>query len=79
MHELKTRRMIINPERFQYSRANIYSNAIELENRFHSQLEGGYSLMLMDPSMSPDLRTVMEERLNLHKECQENNERQRTL
>ena len=45
-------------------------NAIEIENRFHAQIEGGYSLTLRDPSMSPSLRTAMEERLNYHKECQ---------
>ena len=75
---LKTRRMIINLERFLYSRANMNPNAIELENRFHAQMEGGYSLMLRDPSMSPALRTAMEERLNYHKECQEKNKRQKT-
>ena len=62
VHDLKTRRMIVNPERFLYSRANMNLNPIELENRFHSQVEGGYSLMLRDPSMSPTLRTAMEER-----------------
>ena len=78
VHNLKARRMIINPERFLYSRANMNPNAIELENRFHAQMEGGYSLMLRDPSMSPTLRTAMEERLNYHKECQEKNKRQKT-
>ena len=78
MRNLKTRRMIINPERFLYSRANINPNAIEVENRFHAQMEGGYSLMQRDSSMSPTLRTAMEERLNYHKECQENNKRQKT-
>ena len=48
---LKTRRMIINPERFLYSRANMNLNPKEVENRFHAQMEGGYSLMLRDPSM----------------------------
>ena len=73
---LKTRRMIINPERFLYSSANMNPNPIELENRFHAQMEGGYSLMLRD-SMSPTLRMAMEERLNYHKECQEKNKRQK--
>ena len=68
--DLKTRRMIINPERFLYSRANMNPNPIEVENRFHAQMEGGYSLTLRDPSMSPSLRMAMEERLNYHKECQ---------
>ena len=76
--DLKTRRMIINPERFLYSRANMNPNAIEVENRFHAQMEDGYSLTLRDPSMSPSLRTAMEERLNYHKECQEKNKRQKT-
>ena len=75
---LKTRRMIINPERFLYPRANMNPNPIEVENRFHTQMEGGYSLMLRDPSMSPTLRTAMEERLNYHKECWEKNKRQKT-
>ena len=61
VHNLKTRRMIINPERFLYSRANMNPNAIELENRFHAQMEGGYSLMLRDPSMSPTLRMAIAE------------------
>ena len=74
--DLKIRRMIINPERFLYSSANMNPNPIELENRFHAQMEGGYSLMLRD-SMSPTLRMAMEERLNYHKECQEKNKRQK--
>ena len=78
VHDLKTRRMIVNPERFLYSRANKNPNPIELENRFHSQMEGGYSLMLRDPSISPTLRMAMEERLNYHKEYQEKNKRQKT-
>ena len=70
VHDLKARRMIINPERFLYSRANINPNPIEVENRFHAQMEGGYSLTLSD-SMSPTLRMAMEERLNYHKESRE--------
>ena len=46
VHNLKARRMIINPERFLYSRANTNPNTIEIENRFHAQMEGGYSLSL---------------------------------
>ena len=46
VHKLKTKRMIINPQRFLYSRANMNLNAIELENRFHAQMEGGYRLAL---------------------------------
>ena len=76
--KLKTKKMIINPERFLYSRANMNPNAIELENRFHAQMEVGYSLALRDPSMSPNLRMAMEERLKYHKECQDKNKRQRT-
>ena len=53
-------------------------NAIELENRFHAQMEGGYSLALRDPSMSPNLRMAMKERLKYHTECQDKNKRQRT-
>ena len=34
--DLKTRRMIINPELFLYSRANMNPNPIEFENRFHA-------------------------------------------
>ena len=75
---LKTRRMIINPERFLYSRANINPNPIEVEKRFHAQMERGYNLTLRDPSMPPSLRMAMEERLNYHKECQEKNKRQKT-
>ena len=33
--DLQTRRTIINPERFLYSRANMNSNPIEEENRLH--------------------------------------------
>ena len=76
--DLKTRRMIRNPERFLYSRANMNPNAIEIENRFHAQMERGYSLMLRDPSMSSSLRMAMEERLNYHKKCQDKNKRQKT-
>ena len=78
MHVLKTKRMIINPERFLYSKANMNPNPIEVENRFHTQIGGGYSVMLRDQSMSPSLRMAMEERLNYHKECQEKNKRQKT-
>ena len=78
VHDLKTRRMIINPERFLYSRANMNPNPIEVENRFHAQMEEGYSLTLRDPSMSPTLKMAMEERLNYHKECQEKTKRQKT-
>ena len=46
VRNLKTRRMIINPERFLYSRANMNPNTIEIENRFHAEMEGGYSLSL---------------------------------
>ena len=74
---LQTRRTIINPERFLYSRANMNPNPIEVENRFHAEMEGGYSIMLRD-SMSPTIRMAMEERLNYHKECQEKNKRQKT-
>ena len=35
MCDLQTRRTIINPERFLYSRANMNPNPIEEENRFH--------------------------------------------
>ena len=48
MHALKTRRMIINPERFLYSKANMNPNPIEVENRCHAQMEAGYSVMLRD-------------------------------
>ena len=75
---LKTRRMIINLERFLYSRANINPNPIQVEKRFHAQMEHGYSLTLRDPSIPPSLRMAMEERLNYHKECQEKNKRQKT-
>ena len=78
VHALKTRRMIINPEKFLYSKANMNPNPIEVENRFHAQMGGDYSVMLRDQSMSPSLRTAMEERLNYHKECQEKNKRQKT-
>ena len=70
VHNLKTRRMITNPERFLYSKGNMNPNPIEVENRFHAQKEGGYSLTLRD-SMSQTLRMAMEERLNYHKECGE--------
>ena len=33
--DLQTRRTIINPERFLYSRANMNPNSIEEENRLH--------------------------------------------
>ena len=76
--DLQTRRTIINPERFLYSRANMNPNSIEVENRFHAEMEGGYSITLRD-SMSPTLRMGMEERLNYHKECREKNKRQKKL
>ena len=75
VHNLQTRRTIINPERFLSSRANMNLNPMEIENRFHAQMEGGYSLTLRDPSMSPSFRMAMEERLNYHKECREKNKR----
>ena len=37
-------------------------NPIEVENRFHAEMEGAYSIMLRD-SMSPTLRMGMKERL----------------
>ena len=48
VHTSKTRRMIMNPERFLYSKANMNPNPIEVDNRFHAQMEGGYSIMLRD-------------------------------
>ena len=53
-------------------------NPIEVENRFHAQMEHGYSVTLRDPSMSPSLRMAVEEQLNYHNECQEKNKRQKT-
>ena len=57
--------MIINLERFLYSKANMIPNPIKVENRYHAQMEGGYSVMLRDQSMSPSLRAVMEEKIEL--------------
>ena len=74
--DLQTRRMIISPERFLYSRANMNLNPIEEENRLHAKMEGGYIVMLRD-SMSPTVRVAMEERLNFHRECREKNKRQK--
>ena len=54
---LQTRRMIISPERFLYSRANMDLNPIEEENRLHAKMEGGYIVMLRD-SMSSTVRSV---------------------
>ena len=68
--------MIINPERFLYSRANMNLNPIEEENRLHAKMEGGYIVMLMD-SMSPTVRVAMEERLNFLREYREKNKRQK--
>ena len=48
VHDLQTRRMIMNPERFLYSKANMNPNPIEVDNRFHAKMEGGYSIMLRD-------------------------------
>ena len=76
VRNLQTRRTIINPERFLYSRANMNPNPIEDENRLHAEMEGGYIVMLGD-SMSPTVRVTMEERLNFHRECQEKNKRQK--
>ena len=74
VRDLQTRRAIINPERFLYSRAN--PNPIEDENRLHAEMEGGYIVMLRD-SMSATLRAAMEDRLNFHRECLENNKIQK--
>ena len=74
--DLQTRRTIINPERFLYSRANMNPNPIEDENRLHAEMKEGYIVMLRD-SMSPTVRAAMEERLNFHRECQEKNKRQK--
>ena len=75
--DLQTRRTIINPERFLYSRANMNPNPIE-ENRLHAEMEGGYIVILRD-SMSPTVRAAMEKRLNFHRECQEKNKRQKKI
>ena len=76
VHDLQTRRTIINSERFLYSRANMNQSPIEEENRLHAEMEGGYIVTLRD-SMSPTVRAAMEERLNFHRECWEKNKRQK--
>ena len=68
--------MIINPERFLYSRVNMNPNPIEDEDRLHAKMEGGYIVMLRD-SMFPTVRAAMEERLNFHRECREKNKNKR--
>ena len=52
-HVLQTKRPIINPEGFLYSRANMNLNAIELLNR---------------DDIQPELRTL-EGRVAYHQEC----------
>ena len=76
VHDLQTRRMIMNPERFLYSRANMNPNPIQDENSLHAEKEGGYIVMLRD-SMSLTVRAAMEERLNFYRECWEKNKRQK--
>ena len=76
VYNLQTRRMIINPERFLYSRANMNPNPIEDKDRLLAKMEGGYIVMLRD-SMSPTVRAAMEERLNIHRECREKNKNKR--
>ena len=76
VRDLQTRRMIIKPERFLYSRANMNPNPIEDEDRLHAEMEEGYIVVLRD-SMSPTVRAAMEERLNFHRKCQEKNKRQK--
>ena len=73
----QTKRMIINPERFLYSRANMHPNVIELLNRFHAQMEHSYVEVLRD-DIQPKLRTTLEGRVAYHQECQERNIRQKT-
>ena len=58
---LQTKRLIINPERFLYSRANMNLNAIKLLNR---------------DDIQPELRTF-EGRVAYHQECLERNKRQK--
>ena len=74
--DLQTRRMIINPERFLYSRANMNPNPIEDENRLYAKMEGDCIVMMRD-SMSPTVGASIEERLNFHRECWEKNKRQK--
>ena len=69
--DLQTRRTIINPERFLYSRTNMNPNPIEDRDRLHAEMEGGYIVMLRD-SMSPTVRAAMEERLKFHREKKKN-------
>ena len=59
---LQTKRTIINPERFLYSRANMNPNAIKLLNR---------------DDIQPELSTTLEGRVAYHQECQERNKRQK--
>ena len=58
---LQTKRPIINPEGFLYSRANMNPNAIELLNR---------------DDIQPELRSL-EGRVAYDQECQERNKRQK--
>ena len=59
---LQAKRMIINPERFLYSRANMNPNAIELLNR---------------DDIQPEPRTTLKGRVAYDQECQERNKRQK--
>ena len=72
MHELQTQRKIGNTQRFVYSKANMNLDAIELENKLRAKMKGNYSLVLKDTRLSDNVRMALEERMNYHKECQEN-------
>ena len=75
--KVKTKRaesftLILNPERFLYSKATMEWDAIESEDKLHAKLEGAYRTVMQDPAVPDECKKGLEVALNYHQNKRQN-------
>ena len=67
VHELQTKREIIDPQRFLYSKATMEPDAnIKTKDKLHAEFKADYRTALQDRMLSHECKKVFEKGLNFH-------------
>ena len=67
VHELQTKREIIEPQRFLYSKAMMELDAnTKSDNELHVEFKAAYRRPMQDPAISEEYKKGLEEIMNFH-------------
>ena len=65
VHELQTKREIIEPQRFLYSKAMMEPDT-KSDNELHAEFKAAYRRLMQDPAISEECKKGLEEIMNFH-------------